>query len=185
MTRIVFLLEEPSMAEFLKGVLPRFFPNLSYLCIVHEGKSDLRRSIPRKLRAWREPGVQFLVLTDNDGADCRSLKSDLLELCRSAGQPDAIVRIVCQELEAWYIGDATALATAFESNELLQMPRRAKYRAPDAVPKPSAELSRLIPRFQKISGAKTVAKHLDRHRNRSPSFHVFLAGVEKLQARIA
>ena len=28
---------------------------LSFLCVAHEGKQDLEKSIPRKLRAWREP----------------------------------------------------------------------------------------------------------------------------------
>ena len=57
MRRVVFLLEEYSMKLFLDGLLPRLAPNLEYVCVFHEGKTDLERSIPRKLRAWREPGV--------------------------------------------------------------------------------------------------------------------------------
>lgn len=57
MSRVVFLLEERSMKELLEGLLPRLFPGLPFLCIPHEGKRDLERSIPRKLRAWREPGA--------------------------------------------------------------------------------------------------------------------------------
>lgn len=67
---IVFLLEEPSMKALLEGMLPRLFPGLNFQCVSHEGKSDLDKSIPRKLRAWREPGVRFIIVRDNDNANC-------------------------------------------------------------------------------------------------------------------
>ena len=55
--RIIFLLEEPSMKVLLDNWLPRLFPGWverqHFLCIQHEGKSDLDRSIPR---AARTPG---------------------------------------------------------------------------------------------------------------------------------
>ena len=57
--RMIFLLEEPSMKTLLEGLLPRLFPGMvageHFLCIKHEGKSDLDASIPRKLQAWRIP----------------------------------------------------------------------------------------------------------------------------------
>lgn len=74
MSRIVLLLEEHSMKVLLEGLLPRLVPGLQFLCVAHEGKQDLEKSIPKKLRAWREPGVQFVVLRDNDQGDCRELK---------------------------------------------------------------------------------------------------------------
>ncbi|GMU62432.1 MAG: hypothetical protein AMXMBFR34_41950 [Myxococcaceae bacterium] len=60
MGRVVFLLEEKSMKVLLDGLLPRIVPSLDFLCVPHEGKQDLEKSIPRKLRAWREPGVRFV-----------------------------------------------------------------------------------------------------------------------------
>ncbi len=109
MTKVVFLLEEESMRVLLEGFLPRIFPQLNFQCIHHEGKSDLEKSIPRKLRAWREPGVRFVVLRDNDGTDCVFLKQRLLKICSDAGRSDTLVRIVCEELEAWYLGEPDAL----------------------------------------------------------------------------
>ena len=35
------------MQVLLDGLLPRLFPSLSYLCVPHEGKTDIERSIPR------------------------------------------------------------------------------------------------------------------------------------------
>lgn len=84
--RIVFLLEEPSMRVLLDDWLPRLFPGWvdgqQFLCIPHEGKSDLDRSIARKLAAWRIPGDHFVVLRDNDGADCIAVKKSLASVMR-------------------------------------------------------------------------------------------------------
>ena len=60
--KLVFLLEERSMKALLDGLLPRFLPDLKFQCVPHEGKHDLEKSIPRKLRAWQEPGVRFVIM---------------------------------------------------------------------------------------------------------------------------
>lgn len=54
---LVFLVEEPSMADLLNVLLHRLFPGLEFRCIEHEGKQDLEKSVPRKLRAWRKPEI--------------------------------------------------------------------------------------------------------------------------------
>lgn len=151
MSRLVFLLEERSMKTLLEGLLPRLMPGLSFICVPHEGKQDLEKSIPRKLRAWREPGVRFVAVRDNDGGDCRTLKDRLSALCADNGRDDALVRIACQELEAWYFGESQALAQAFDRDELIGMDQKARYRDPDAIQQPSRELVKLIPEFQKVS----------------------------------
>jgi len=69
MSRVVFLLEERSMKILLEELLPRLVPGMPFICIPHEGKQDLEKSISRKLRAWREPGARFVVVRDNDGGD--------------------------------------------------------------------------------------------------------------------
>lgn len=170
MSRIVFLLEERSMKVLLEGFLPRAFPDLHFLCIQHDGKQDLEKSIPRKLRAWKEPGVRFVVVRDNDSGDCRRLKDRLAELCSGAGREDTLVRIACQELEAWYFGDPDALADAFGKESLRTIGNRARYRRSDSITNPSREIVRIIPEFQKVSGARRIAPHLSEARNQSPSF---------------
>ena len=179
MRRIVFLLEERSMKVLLDGLLPRLFPDVAFLCVPHEGKQDLEKSIPRKLRAWREPGVRFVVLRDNDGGNCWALKGQLCALCRSGGRQDALVRIACQELEAWYLGEPEALAEAFANDQLRHIGNRARYRDPDAVVRPSSALEALVPEFQKVSGARRMASRLSRERNRARSFQVFIEGIER------
>ena len=178
MSRIVFLLEERSMQVLLDGLLPRLFPDLPFLCVPHKGKRDLELSIPRKLRAWREPGVRFAVIRDNDGGDCEQLEAKLKQLCNRSGRGDTLVRIACQELEAWYLGEPAALAKAFDKPKLQNLGRQARFRDPDALRRPAVEIERLIPEFQKRSGARRMARHLTRERNRSSSFRALMEGIE-------
>lgn len=82
MARIVFLLEERSMVELLRGVLPKVFPgwveNQHWIAVPHNGKSDLEASVPRKLRAWNVPEDRFVIMRDNDGEDCSIHKQRLM-----------------------------------------------------------------------------------------------------------
>ncbi|MDA8117680.1 MAG: DUF4276 family protein [Actinomycetota bacterium] len=182
MSRVVFLLEEFSMKVLLDGLLPRLFPSLRFLCVSHEGKQDLERSVPRKLRAWREPGVRFVVVRDNDGSDCREVKRRLAALAREGRRDDTLVRIACQELEAWYLGAPDALAQAFGREELCAIGRRARFRDPDTVDHPARALVALVDEFQKVSGARRMAQTLTRE-NRSRSFQVLISAIEGLAPR--
>ncbi|MCY4661161.1 MAG: DUF4276 family protein [Acidobacteria bacterium] len=184
MSRLVLLLEEPSMKALLDGLLPRLFPSLRFLCVPHEGRDDLEKSVPRKLRAWRESGVRFAVVRDNDRGDCQARKRHLRELCGAAGRDDTLVRIVCQELEAWYLGEPDALADAFRQESLRGIQRKARFRDSDAVPHPARAVARLVPEFQKVSGARRMAQHLSLERNRSTSFHAFMKGVDAVLGKM-
>ena len=172
------------MKALLDGLLPRLFPRLRFLCVPHEGRDDLEKSIPRKLRAWREPGLRFAVVRDNDRGDCRTRKRHLRALCRAAGRHDTLVRIVCQELEAWYLGEPEALADAFHQKSLRGILRKARFRDSDAVAFPARTVASLVPKFQKVSGARRMAQHLSRERNRSTSFHVFMNGIDAVFAEM-
>lgn len=185
MTRLVFLLEERSMQTLLEGLLPRLLPQLSFLCISREGKSELDRNIPGILRNWRVPGDRFVIVRDNDNTDCHAPKARLRELCRQGGREDTLIRIVCQELEAWYLSEPAALADAFGDERLRNIGRQARYRNPESRVKPSEDIQRFIPTFQKTDGARRMAERMTRERNTSHSFAVFLSGVERLLANNA
>jgi hypothetical protein len=184
--RIVFLLEEPSMRALLDDWLPRLFPGWvngqHFQCVPHEGKSDLDRSIPRKLAAWRIPGDRFVIVRDNDNANCVDLKARLRVLCVNNGRPETLVRLVCQELESWYLGDLAALAAAFSRPRVDTEAHRKRLLHPDDWQKPSAEVKRLVPDFQKNSGARAMAQHLRPESNRSKSLRAFVAGVRHMAA---
>ena len=180
MSRVVFLVEERSMAAFLQIWVARAFPGVPFHCVPHQGKADLLKSISRKLRAWREPAARFVIVIDNDRRDCEELKAQLLRICRDAGRDDALIRIACQELEAWYLGDPEALAAAFADPTLPDRLKKPRFRNPDTLAKPSGELARLVPAFQKVSGARAVARYITRERSTSASFMTFVAGIDRI-----
>lgn len=186
--RIIFLLEESSMRVLLDDWLPKLFPGWvdgeHFQCVPHEGKSDLDRSISRKLAAWRIPGDRFVIVRDSDNADCIELKDRLRGLCARAGRPEALIRLVCQELEGWYLGDLAALAAAFDVPKVDSPGHRKRFADPDSWQKPSKEVKRLVPTFQKIGGARSMAQHLSIAGNRSRSLQVFVAGVRRMAAEM-
>ena len=186
--RIVFLLEEPSMKVLLECLLPRIFPGWAvqahFLCIAHEGKNDLRKSIPKKLRAWQGHGDRFVVVHDQDNSDCISLKQALGTLCSDAGRPDTLIRIVCRELEAWYLGDLEAMSREFGEASLLHKAPRRRFRDPDSIDRPSAILEELLPTFQKLSGARRMGMQLSLESNKSKSFASFIYGIRRVAAEM-
>jgi hypothetical protein len=182
--RIIFLLEEPSMRVLLDDWLPRLFrgwvDGQHFQCVPHEGKTDLDRSIRRKLAAWRIPGDRFVIVRDNDGANCVDLKARLRALCTDGGRPQTLIRLVCQELESWYLGDLAALAAAFGQPNANTAAHRRRFANPDDVQKPSEEVKRLVPTFQKNSGARAMARHPSAENNSSLSLRAFVAGVRRM-----
>jgi hypothetical protein len=72
--QLVFLLEEPSMADVLKVLLPKVLPdNIGFKLIIHEGKQDLEKSIPTRLRQWKTPNTDFVIVRDKNSDDCVKL----------------------------------------------------------------------------------------------------------------
>ena len=182
--KLVFLLEEPSMKYLLDELLPRSLPkDIDFQTIPHNGKRDLEKSIPRKLRGWNEPGdIRFVILHDQDTKDCIALKQELLQLCSVTDKP-VLVRISCQEMESWYFGDVNALASAYNNPKLKEISQKKKFRIPDAIPSPKEELYRLIPEHQQIAGAKLVSPHMNIENNTSVSFNYFVSGVLRLASQ--
>ncbi|MGL4593550.1 MAG: DUF4276 family protein [Thermoguttaceae bacterium] len=178
--RLIFMVEERSMKELLEMILPQIVPGVETLVISHNGKSDLRQSIPRKLRAWQCSDDKFIIVHDQDSHDCKVLKKELQTLC-DEHRKNCVVRIVCHELEAWYFGDLEAVAAAYgKPNLFVKYGNNKKYRIPDAIGNAKEELRKLIPELQQISGATRIGSQMDIGRNTSHSFKTFVSGVKKI-----
>jgi hypothetical protein len=170
------------MEAVLNQLLPKLInPERAYWRIIpHEGKRDLQASIQRKLRAWTNPSAKFVILHDKDASNCVLLKQQLLGLCPEQHKTKVLIRIVCTELESWFIGDLQAVADAFGDSAIARHSSKAKFRTPDSISNASEELKKLIPTYQKVGGARKIAPFLEPERNRSKSFQVFVAGLEKI-----
>ena len=184
MSEIVFFLEERSAEEMLMGLLPKILPNnVRYRCIVFEGKQDLEKQIVRRMRLYRVPGARFVVLRDQDSADCKTVKNGLVEKCKQAGHPDALVRVACHELESWYLADLAAVEMGLGLPGLVKSQKKRPYAKPDGQPNPSHALRGIAPSYQKIGGSRAIGPHLDPENRRSQSFVNLVAGIRRLTPR--
>jgi hypothetical protein len=183
MGRVIFLLEEPSMKAFLLEFLPRLVSGWQheqdFLLVAHEGKTDLDKSIPKKLSNWREPGARFVVVRDNDNTDCVALKARLVKLTNKTSH-QLLIRLICQELESWYLGDPDSLEKAYPSAKKGIANLAKRFPDPDTCQKPSRELERDLEDFQKNDAARRMGRLLQYQNSRSISFRVFSEGVVRL-----
>lgn len=181
MSEIVFLLEEESAKALLERLFPLLIPKGSQVSprfIVFEGKQDLEKQLPKKLRGYLNPRARFIVMRDQDQEDCRTIKKSLTALCPVSHRPRTIVRIACHELESFYLGDLQAVESGLGITGLAGKQNKANFRDPDHLPSPARELAKLTGnRYQKIAGSRAIAPYLDLLAPRSKSFHHLLQAV--------
>lgn len=175
---LVFFLEERSARDLLEGLLPLLLPpEMAIHYLVFDGKQDLERQLVRKLRGWQRPDSAFVVLRDQDAAECRTVKSKLVALVEQSDREPTLVRVACRELESWVLGDLEAVAQAFDKPHLKAYSSKATYRDPDRLVRPIESLRKFIPEYQKRDGARRVGPLLNPLRNQSESFRAFCDGI--------
>lgn len=201
------LTEEPSAKVFLETLLARktIIRGIdSYKISSFEGKTELLKILPDKLRAYWEriPLLQaqgfelcIIVLIDKDNDDCKVLKDKLEQIARnvnlstpssrSNGIFRVLFRIAIGELENWYFGDETAVCNAFP--RVKSFANKEKYRDPDAIPDGWEAFEDLLKqahelkpkeKLKKSETAEKIAAYFNPQDNRSPSFQVFYKGFE-------
>ena len=191
-------MEERSAEAALNVILPKILSaNIDFECRVYDGKHDLLKKLPARLRGYRQwlPDDQrIVVLIDEDRQDCKQLKEQLEQLALSAGfmtksntvskcDFQVVNRLAIEELEAWFFGDPIAVRKAYP-----RVPRtfehQAKYRNPDAIRGGTSEALQFLlkgyytDKLPKIEVAQKIAQHMDPNRNRSKSFQVFVEGLK-------
>lgn len=175
---LVFLIEGPSERDALEAWLPQLVPqDVEVRFIQFEGKQDMERRMALKMRDWLYPDTRFIVLRDQDSADCLVVKRTLKAQCVKAGRPDAVVRIACHELENFFLGDWRAVAHAFDRPALAKLDAKAIYRQPDQIAAPTQELKRHLPSYQKREGARRIAPLMNLETNRSQSFKALIDAI--------
>lgn len=186
MARIEILVEEPSMKEFLNILLPTILDNdwilnENYFIRSFEGKSDLQKNIPSKVKLlsnWNHEAAGVVIMQDQDSSDCKTLKKKLLDICDQNGDCPKLVRIVCRELESWYIGDFLAVNKAYPSFKHQNYSNKSKFRVPDNC-NAFDELKKILPEFQKVGGAKKIAPFITIDANKSESFQQTINGLKR------
>lgn len=207
---IHILVEEPSAKAALEQLFRRLLPPwVGFRCITFQGKPDLLKQLPNRLQGYRarlnHECLRLVVLIDQDSDDCRYLKRRLEEKALEVGlstksSPDndgdfiVLNRIAVEELEAWFLGDETALISAFPRLRV-GVTKSKSVRDTDSIKGGTSEaLHRVLSRagyyrdtyMPKSDVARRVGEHLSGTpgRNRSPSFQTFLSGVTALVSRL-
>lgn len=182
---VEILVEEPSMERFLKGLLPGILPDgyrVDENCFIrtHEGKQDLQKEIPRKVKAYKKskPSRKIIVIHDQDSNDCRELKNKLIKLIATAADIPFLVRIACKELEAFYLGDMQAIEKVYPKFKAKRHANKAKFRNPDKC-NAFDEIRKIVPEFQKNRASNEIVKHIDIEGNKSPSFRSLVTGIQR------
>jgi hypothetical protein len=198
LSHVEFLVEEPSAEAAISALVPKILgQGFSFNVYAYQGKHDLLRKLPSRLRgfrSWLPETAGIVVLIDADEQDCEEQKTALENAARLAGfltrrsadgrRFQVLNRLAVEELEAWFFGDIDALREAYPGIPA-SLGERASYRHPDAIRGGTWEaLERELQRvghhregLAKIRAAREVSVCMEPLRNRSPSFRAFREGL--------
>lgn len=162
------------------------------------GKTDpwkrvLLDRLPRLLagygKSYQDQNAAVVIVVDVDNRDCISFKQELVQILEGCHpQPKALFRLAIEEVEAWLLGDRSAVIRAFpraKANVLNHYVQDSicgtwELLADAVFPGGSAKLkSEGYPRAgeEKCRWATLIGPHIDPDRNLSPSFQAFRSGV--------
>jgi hypothetical protein len=181
-----FLTEEESMSTFIEVLLPKLGFEKQCRVLPFNGKSDLKTNIRRKIISSAGDS-KFIILIDQDTKDCLELKKELLDIAEKAvpanSKIEYKIRIACQELESWYLGDLSAVDIAF-GTKLKKKENKIKFRDPDnCFPSPREDFRKAIgKKVGQIAAAEKMAEAMTLdgiNNNKSHSFQVFVETVRR------
>ena len=192
--------EERSMAPVIEHMLRApGHDAAAVVAVPRDGTGGLRRSLPTRLRAWRDPQARFLMACDGDSVDCRCMvdgkkrKNGFVEIASSAGLLSAAGRVVFQ-LAAWVnfrlsLTGRGCSAIARIAGQKLEawflgdgrLRAKPKFRASPGIHRRYAVIRtksqsrrrswmQWLERHRKTGSAREAAPRMDRGRNTSRSF---------------
>lgn len=179
MQRLVAIVDEPSKDIFLRNLQRRldWLNRVPTEYQIANGYPEILRLVDAVTR-WRDPNMRFLILCDQDSANCHERKRRLSERVIGRHRGQTLIRIVCPELESWYIGDPGAVQRLFPHVRVDRHP--AIFRPPpDQLAEPAKWLMRQTGE-RKRGLAEMFGNTISTTQNRSHSFQTFLQGLQQL-----
>jgi len=118
-------------------------------------------------------------MRDQDSCNCLEIKQNLVEKCERTKRR-FLVRILCHELENWYLADLRAIEQAYDLMNISNKQNSSKFRDPDKLSNAKQVLRSIVSQYQPISGSREISKYLNPYNTRSKSFLVFIQGYKKI-----
>lgn len=202
--RLEFLVEEPSMEALLRELLPQWLGPIDFEVYPFQGKQDLLKNLPKRLRAYSKflpDTTRLIVLIDRDDSDCKVLKQTLEAAAAQAGlisrssrieeTYQLANRIVIKEIESWYFGDWQAVKTAYPKVDP-NLTGKAGFREPDAIAGGTWEAFERVAQqagyfkggLRKVEAARQIGSQMSPERNSSRSFQAFRTVIDELIAEL-
>jgi hypothetical protein len=180
--------EEPSIKNVFDALLPQILPeDVSFVVHPHQGKQDLEKALCSTIPSISKiPNVKILITRDQDEDDCKILKNKLLSIVDKKCSCDYFVRIVCKELESWFLGDLRAIEKAYPRFDKQRYVSKPQFRNVDNIRKPSEYLKTILPNYAsrtilpKLETSKNIAAYMDINNNTSTSFNHTINAIKKL-----
>ncbi len=180
--------EEPSLKIVLDNIIPKIIPEQTHFKVYpHQGKQDLEKALKTTLPSISKmPGAKIIITRDQDNDDCHVLKSNLNDIVHNTIGCEYKIRIICKELESWFLGDLVAVENAFTRFKSGQHINRSELRTVDNISNPSDFLKKIIPEYSnsdtlpKLETAQKIAKHLNLNNNKSESFNQMVKAIKDL-----
>jgi hypothetical protein len=180
--------EEPSAKYLFEAILPKLVSeDVTFRIYPHQGKQDLENALRKTIPTISKiPGSRILITRDQDSADCKDVKSSIIEIIGGHISCPYLVRIVCKELESWFLGDLHAVSSAYPRVNPDSLRGKAEFRNVDKITTPHRHLLKIIPEYlgrgslPKLECSENISKHLNINENRSNSFNQTISGIRKL-----
>ena len=159
-------------------------------------KRILLDQLPRLLGGYgKTPGIDAVVVVlDLDRRDCKTFLKELIAVAQACNpSPNTMFRLAIEEMEAWLLGDAEALQSAYPRAKKDVLRRYVQdsqngtwEHLADAVYKGGSiavkKVGWPLPGQLKHEWAEKIGPHMDIENNASPSFGKFRDGLRRLIA---
>jgi len=179
--------EEESAKRLFDILISRLFPELNFRVYPHQGKQDLKEALTKTLPVIsKKPGSRILVTIDQDSGDCILIKNSILTMVSTHCQCPVKIRIICRELESWFLGDLDSIKKVYPRFNPIFYKNKRTYRNVDLIHNPDKHLLKAIPElknknyFPKVEFAEKLAPLMNYDNNTSISFKNTLKGINSL-----
>lgn len=180
--------EEPSAKNVFEILLPKLLPkNTLFRIYPHQGKQDLEKALRTTVPSISKiPGSKILITRDQDAANCIEVKKRIKSIIGSNCHCDYYIRIVCKELESWFLGDLTAVKLAYPRFKPEQHQGKADFRNVDLITNANHHLLKIIPEYSnwetlpKLQVSENISPFLNLDKNTSTSFNNTIKAIRLL-----